>query len=458
MAAYEITGAFTTFSSPVVPYDYGGGTLFAIAFDALGDYGTDDPSTLRVFKSTDAGQTWTSAGGGTKDVLTRLDTDHDSRRVITRAHPDWPSTPYLYALYCNTDAQLHISRYDAAGETWDQESTGDLDVSTTLPGGFGNLLAWSFDWVDDGDAGGLLYNDTDGYLHTNSNRYQRVSYAPITRSALSIGTPVRCDGQPDTDIGFRAADVRRGKLGTLHGFASQSDPEGVEPETTYQAVLRFTGAGPGAPELVELDTGVVGIPYWAQREDRGGNTYIHVLVAESTPGNGQRLYVGESQTAGVTFAEVTSEDGDGNDRWQWSVAPNADMYRAWPYPAEDLQRQTYDGVALGSLDLVHDAGATIGTLGAGAFGVGSACVFSIVGSIAAQQCWFAGVVPITLLGGEGIKSEEAFGRTHGVTGGGDPQSCGTPVVIPPSPTCGPIDVTDVSDEQRDTCPTYGYSY
>lgn len=458
MAAYEITGAFTTFSSPVVPYDYGGGTLFVLAFDALGDYGSDDPSTLRAFTSTDSGQTWTTAGGGTKSVLTRLETNHDSRRVITRAHPDWPSTPYLYALYCTTDAQLHISRYNTSSETWDQESTGDPDVVGVFPGAFVNLLSWSFDWVDDGDAGGLLYNDDLGYENGASNYYSRISYVPITRSSLSFGTPVRCDGQPDTDLAFRACDVRRGSNGTLHGFAVQSDPEGLEPETTYQAVLRFTGAGPGAPELVELSSGVVGLPYWAQRQDRGGNTYVYVVVAESTPGNGQRLYVGESATVGITFAEVTSEDGDGNDRWQWSVAPNADIYRAWPYPSEQLERQAYDSVTLGSLDLVHDAADTIGTVGAGAFGVGSACVFSIVGSVAAQQCWFAGVVPITLLGGEGIKSEEVFGRTHGVTGGGDPQSCGTPVIIPPSPTCGPIDVTDVPDEQRDACPTYGYSY
>lgn len=457
MAAYEITGAFTTFSSPVVPYDYGSGTVFVLAFDELGDFGTDDASYLRTFKSIDSGQTWATAGGGRKEVLTRLDTDHGSRRVITRAHPDWPSTPYLYALYCTPDAELHISRYDAATETWDQESTGDVAVSTTLPGGFGNVLAWSFDWVEDGDAGGLLYNDPDGYQHPNLNYYPRVSYVPLALSSLSLGAPVRCDGQPDDDIGFRTGDVRRGPAGTLHGFASQSDPAGIDPDTTYQVVLRFTGAGSGAPELEELASGVVGIPYATQREDRGGDTIIHVLVQESAPGVGQRLYAGESTTGGIAFAEVLSEDGDGGE-WLLSVAPNADIYRAWPYPAEDLERQTYDGATLGSLDLVHEAGETIGTVGAGSFGSGSACVFSLVAGIAAQQCWFAGVVALQLLGGEGIKSEEAFGQTHGLLGGGPPVTCGDPVIVPPVDGCSPTPVTPIPPGQEGQCDTLGFSY
>lgn len=444
-----ITGAYASAAGPVTPYRDADGVLWVLAFSEVGDYGTDGPCLLRAFKSTDSGATWSAASGGTKSVLSRLDGDAESRRVVTRDHPSWPAQPYLYALYCVDPGELHISRYNTAAESWDQESTGDLPVSTSLDG-FGNVLAWSFDWVTDGDAGGMLYNDDTGYLHTNDNRYQRVSYVPITRSSLSFGTPVRCEGQPDTDIGFRAGDVRRGGGGTLHGFAAQSDPEGVDPEVSYQAVLRFTGAGPGAPSLDELATGALGIPYAAFAEVRGADTYLYVVVADGAAPR-QVVYVGKSQTAGVTFTQLLSVDGDGF-QWRYSVAPSADIWRAFE-PDTDVQRQAYDGATLGPLSTLYTGETPIGSISAGFYGA----VFALNDGAAAQQCYFiAGLQFITGLAG--IPSDEKFGRTHGLTGGGDPQSCGEVELVPPGDGCGPAVDPPGPDEPRNGCPTYGYSF
>lgn len=458
MAVYPITGAYTSSLSPVTPYDQGAGVVWVLAFSALGDIDSGDPSYLRAFRSADSGQTWAAAGGETKEVLTQLGLGL-ATRVITRAHPEWPAQPYLYALYCTPDEQLHISRYDCATETWDQESSGDPDIVEALPGGFQNFLSWSFDFTEDDDAGGLLYNDPDGYLHPNTNYYARVSYVPITRSTLSFGAPVRVEDQPDNTIVFRAGDVRRGAAGTLHGFVSQGDPAFVEPDTTYQSVLRFTGAGPSAPALSTFVTGVTGYPYAAQREERGGDTYIYVLVARSNPSLGQSLWVGQSTSLGVTFTEVFDEAGAGLLDYPLAVAPNADIYRAWPSPAEDLERQTYDGATLGDLELAHDGAETIGTVGAGQFGSGSACVFSLVQAGEAQPLYFFGAAVLQiLLGGAGIPSEEAFGKTHGLTGGGPPLTCGDPVIVPPQDTCGPVPVTPIPEDQRGRCDTLGFSY
>lgn len=443
-----ITGAYASAAAPVTPYRDSDGVLWILAFSEVGDYGTDGPCLLQAFKSTDSGANWSAAGGGTRSVLSRLDEDAESRRVVTRDHPAWPAQPYLYALYCSEDAELHISRYNTAAESWDQESTGDLPVTTSLDG-FGNVLAWSFDWVTDGDAGGLLYNDDEGYLHTNFNRYQRVSYVPITRSSLSFGTPVRVENQPDTDIGFRAGDVRRGGGGTLHGFAAAADPEGVDPETTYQAVLRFTGAGPGAPSFDEL-AAAVGVPYAAFAEVRGAETYLYVVVADSAAER-QRLYVGKSQTAGITFEELLSVDGAGF-LWRFSVSPAADIWRAFQ-PDEEVQRQAYDGATLGPLSTLYAGVSPIGSISAGVYGA----VFALAEDVAAQQCYFiAGFLQIT--GEFGIPSDEKFGITHGLEGGGDPQSCGEVELIPPGDGCGPAYTPPGPDEPDNGCPTYGYSF
>lgn len=460
MSAYPITGAYASAESPVTPYTYGGGAVWVIAFSDLADRNSSAPSYIRAFKSTDSGQTWNTAGGGTKEVLTHLGPDPEffrTTRVITREHPDWPSQPYLYALYCTPNEQLHISRYNVLTELWDLESTGDLDVVGSLPGGFAQGQLWSFDFTggSPGD-GGILYQDKDGYQHTNLNYYARVAYAAVDRDTLSIDTPVRVDGQPDDDIVFAPGDVRRGVNGCLHGFASQSDPENVLPATTYQSVLRFVGAGPGAPSLSELGAGALGYPYSAQVEQRAGNTYVYVLTSSAN----QALYVGQSTTAGITFTELFDTAGDTVSAWPLSTAPNADTYRAWPVPADQLERQSYDGVSLGSLDLVYDVGSEIGTVGAGAFTGGSACVFSLTATfpVAAQPCYFVGVAPLQLLGGEGIKSEEAFGRAHGITGGGPPVTCGEPVIVPPQPGCSPVPVTPIPDGQEGQCDTLGFSY
>jgi len=459
MSAYPITGAFTSDLSPVYPYYEGAGVVWVLAFSAIGDYDTDDPSFLRAFRSDDFGQTWATAGGGTRQVLTQLGVGSHATRVITRAHPNWPSTPYLYALYCSTDEQLHVSRYNCATETWDLESGNDPAVAAALPGDFQNFLLWSFDLVAGADAGGVLYNDPDGYLHPNDNYYARCSYVPFTLSTLNFGSPVRVDGQADDDIVFRAGDVRRGDDGLLHGFVSQSDPAGVDPDTTYQVVLR-TSAGPAVGSLQVLDTGVVGYPYAAQREERGGDTYMYVLVASSSPDVRQALFVGPSSAGGINVSQVFDEGGSGYD-WPIAVAPNRDIYRAWPSPTDDVQRQTFDGSTLGGLETIYTSpGPSIGTVGAGEFAGGSAAVVSLLpgGMVAAQPLYFLGATPLQLLGGVGIPSEEAFGKTHGLTGGGPPLTCGDPVVVPPQDTCGPVPVTPIPEDQRGRCDTLGFSY
>jgi hypothetical protein len=84
-------------------------------------------------------------------------------------------------------------------------------------------------------------------------------------------------------------------------------------------------------------------------------------------------------------------------------------------------------------------------------------VFSLVAEEAAQPCYFVGRV-IYVTGVAGIPSDEKFGRTHGITGGGDPQSCGEVELIPPVDGCGPAYTPPGDDEPQNGCPTYGYSF
>jgi hypothetical protein len=455
---YQITGAFTSVLSPVTPYHYGAGAVYVIAFSQIGNFDTDDPSYLRAFKSTDSGQNWAQAGGGQKQVRTRLGIEH-ATRVITREHPAWPAQPYLYALYCDLDAKLHVSRFNVLTETWDLESSGDPATAAALPGDAANFFAWSFDLMADGDTGGVLYNDATGYLHTNSNYYARCSFAPLTLSTLSYGAPVQLEGQAADDIVYRAGDVRRGADGVLHGFLNQIDPAAADPETTYQVVLRGVDAGPATGALQLFAGALTGYPYAAQRQDRAGEAYVYVLIQSASPDVRQSLWVGPSTAAGVNFSQVFDEGGSGYD-FAISVAPNADIYRAWPSPADELERQTFDGATLGALVSVYSGAATIGAVGAGAFGGSSACVFSLRagGGAAAQQCYFVGVQELVIQGLAGIPSAEDFGKTHGLTGGGDPPSCGEVEVVPPSDRCGPAYTPPGDDDQPNACATYGYSF
>ena len=418
LTAYEITGALTQSTHRGRgPWEYDG-KLYLVALDAPSEF----PAPFGVFESEDGGQTWAPLGPRRESAVQELG---------VCAHYEFPATPWLYVAYPATSSleigaalDVVVSRFDLAAGTWSDSSPEEL---APVPGVLGGCLV---EMADDGKV----------WVVARGGAPQAIQHSHLSESLswARAFEPI-AGGSSNYD----PAALLRGTDGRMHlhvkvygGDVVLGDEADGGLETVYSAELVVSQSA----SAYDADGNL------ALLADDGA---LQLRLGTSAAGSYSDWSVGAS---GYSLAAVLAR-GDGAFDVYWFEFAGAELWRrrwdgsTWTGAAQDL----------GIFDI--GAGPAIG-LGAMSIG-GPGLTFGInIEDSGVYDLWFWPISAAALLviGDAGIKSEEAFGRTHGVRGGGPPQTCGDPQIVPPYPNCGPIPVTDVPEEQRNTCPTYGYSY
>lgn len=392
------------------PYEYGGNlyiaTLDASAFPTL-------------YKSTDAGATWTEVGtsrtaGGFQEFGACLDFD-------------FPSSPYLYVLYNSEadgfgDYHAQVSRFDFSSDTWDLDGSGGPVIPPTYIG-FGLHIAMS----DDSGGMGILFHQSAG-----TGGDLKASVALVDAALTGWSSVVEVVGQADLD-GYAGVGIATGTSGRIHGIIV----DGTAAEISHTLVRTSSGLVGGA-SLDFIST--------AGADDDSvcgdGSGRIAIAFNDST----LRSAVADSADIPTwTLADVDLTDGgfkvvfedSGTFRIGYRLTGGTDLITA-----------TYSaGTWVGASVLLA---ATNSALPSGRAITGG---FGLVYTEDFSDTWFisnVGAVGITLTGTT-IPSGESFFKTHGITGGGAPEQC-APVTIVQPVDCGPVPVEPPAPGQRNTCP------
>lgn len=417
LTAYEVTGALTQSTHRGRgPWEYDG-KLYLVALDSPGEF----PAPFGVFESEDGGQTWAPLGPRRESAVQELG---------VCAHYEFPATPWLYVAYPAASSleiggalDVVVSRFDLAAGTWSDSSPLEFAPDTGSIGGV--LVEMSDDekvWaVERGGSGAQIQHSYLSPSLTWARAFEPIAGAGSNYdpAALLRGT----DGRMHLHVKVYGGDVV---------LADEADG-GLE--TVYSAELVVSQAASAYDAEGNL----------ALLADDGA---LQLRLGES----GSSIYTDASVGAsGYSLAAVLARGEGAFDVYWFEFASAALWRRRW-------DGLTWTGAAqeLGTFDI--GAGPAIG-LGAMSIG-GPGLAFGInIEESGVYDLWFWPISAAALLitGLVGIPSGEAFGTTHGLVGGGEPESCGDPSA-PPADGCGPTSEPPGDDEPTNGCPTYGYSF
>lgn len=412
-----------------------GADLYCIAFSAF--------QVISAFVSADNGETWTQTGS-TKTVSS-----------FTCSFGCCLSTggDYLYVLYISTFPQrLQVSRFNLA--------LGDFDLDSAagpiLNSGAGNA-PYSF-----------IEQSIDGTLVAMVKDFDAINGdATVALATLSVGlgtwsTLSYPNGQSDDDTFFLGAGLVRGGSDRVHGFALKNSGAG----TFLMHILAYGGSGGVGSEFSEIaevvsDSGdpadvvsaaaagsLIGVAF--NSADVGIGDPQAVSVATAADADSPSFTVGV-----VDDSTVGTEDGSKLE------LIGGDALRLIYHPSGgDVLYSLYSG-SWSSPETLFTPSDTLQALDGFDLESGFGFFFADTDFSEENPPSFYFEVPggATINGAAGIPSEEAFGKTHGVSGGGEPESCGgDPVVIPPAPGCNSLPTVPYYPGDQDSCPTRGYSY
>lgn len=417
LTAYEVTGAEGQGTMRARgPFEYDG-KLYLVAFDMPL---APPPYPFGVYVSEDAGVSWAPAWPRREAATQELG---------VCAHVDFPATPYLYVAYPDAEAAAVdgvlaavVSRIDLASGAWSDSSPLDFAADTGSIGGC--LVEMATDgkvWVvERGGAGAEIQHSYLSESLSWARPFEAIAAAGFEYdpAALLRGTDGRMHLHVRVYSGAVPADEADGNLYTSYGdglIVSQS-------ASAYDA--------DGNLALL-ADDGVLQL----RLGESGSGVYVDASVGAS----------------GYSLAAVLARGAGAFDVYWFEFASSGLWRRRW-------DGSTWTGAAqeLGYFDL--GAGPAVG-LGVMSIG-GPGLTFGIhVQDSSVYDTWYWPISAAMLLitGLAGIPSGEEFGKTHGVVGGGDPETCGDPSA-PPADGCGPAIDPPGDDEPSNGCPTYGYSF
>lgn len=467
----QVTGAFVGNGGAFGPIEYAGSLyLIGLASYAVTD---SDESSIGIFESTDGGATWSQtgstiaipsandAGGIYGDIPTR-----DAEFLHGCLDVDWPAEPYAYIIHSGLSGGfgcLFVSRFNATLGDFDATSSAGptIPVSGSLSGH--DFLGWMIAQATDRSFGILANLNTAA--PSNPDRVYAMS---LSSNLSSWSGRAQVAGQTD-DFSYTASGIARGEDGLIHGWI---EAQGVSFDSEhfimYHTVVVGGGGGIGSALQsvyslydsagVITGTKIFQSPYTGAFRD--GKVYFVAAGAAEGIGSQYNLIAAVADSAEEPTWELQTIDATANaENSYWAGVAANDSAVQVVYNINNsfdtiLQSANTDGSTWsGSAEAVD--GVEPFFIGGGFFSLG----FGITFGLNDYDLWFevSGAGGAAIIGSAGIPSEEAFGKTHGVFGGGEPETCGAPVPIPPAVPCQQIPVTPAYPGDQDGCPTRGYS-
>lgn len=444
--AYQVTGAlinsFAVFNSNT-RIGFNGTDLYTVVQSEIQDAHGDGRTRIGVFKSSDAGLTWA------------LVTDFESTLVYDVCTDErGASAPYLHITFVNGDGYYCVSRFNMAIDDFDRDLVTTYNQSTI----------------------GVL---SRLYIGSTATIGLRVTFVMSTAPGVITGT---LDLDPDiytagtlTELPSQthSSDDNYTPMAVGAGAASGAHPEGAAGWANY-----LCHVGPGTSKVrITLDGG-----YAADASDdvesRGrsstrnsnsaretslvcwaldGSKYRTTTLA-NTPLSDTLTQCDHSEIPNVALHNLPDVATTGAAAL---AGVGGEMYLLW-FDGSDLRGKiagsTLSGCAAwgAASTFLAVPAASIMMLGASPVPNGIGVLFSIarIDNVFPVDEWFDVwyvEIPIShgqiITGPLGIPSEEAFGKTHGVLGGGDPLTCGSLSSLPIPPGCNePVLVPNSGDQ------------
>lgn len=450
---YQITGAYAGQGGAFGPVEYGG-ALFVVALSALAT-ASSEHSVLSIFKSTDAGATWTQVGS---DITLPSSDDStgsnipvgDSEVFHGCVDINFPTSPYGYVIHADADHKLIVSRVNYNTEDWDDTSAAGPDIQDPSETGNHNSLGWMIEQASDGEFG-ILAN-----LNTAGSDTDRVYAMSLSSDLGTWSSRAQVSGQSG-GIYYAATGIARGTSGRVHGWIEAEDSQ----FDMYHTMVIGGGGGVGsALELVAEGQRIFRTNYTGAHDEAGNIAFLFVEPAVGV-GTNFKLSAAHAVSADpptFTIVDVDPATSGTNSYWG-SIAAGSTLRAAWN------ASNSFDNILHSSYSGAWSAAAE-GVDGIAPFYIEARQIAAGLGVTFGQEIsavntlWYvlitAGGTVQAIVGIEPIPSGEKLHRTHGVTGGGL-ETCGTPVPVVADNTCNPVD-PDLAVDAPSICVPQGYSY
>jgi hypothetical protein len=464
LTAYPVTGcigslvvltdlpAAMTTNTPG-PYQYGT-DLFVLGYTTWFD---GFHAKLGVWKSTDAGHTWTQTGT-TKNVGDDPANWGSSPSFETRAfdccrHPD-PAKPYIYVSYVLPAAGeliIHVARYDMSAGDWDED----------VNGGFASRAIYGWFIEVDGNATKCVI--LSGFDHGSGPLVQAFDVGLAGDALTGFGTAKTISNQTLFTYQYYPLRLVRGDpaTGAVHAFVKEEGRSGF---TGPSNPIYSCNAASASPALALLYTPPdnyfesIPIRFAAATRVHAGVWQIMLTFqltdVSTTPFTTYYYYaIGDSATPmTMTVSSLWSGGNEESVAQPVAVSTKFQVYENSFVSTNHyaILRRTYD-----------DAGSTLPAGGTNIyaatpymFGIGGAPVSGGAGlligfhadffdSVLTDCNYLSDAAPEQfIIGDKGIPTDELFGDGTGVRGG-SPDSCmPVPGGLPlPQAGCGPGDPT-----------------
>lgn len=468
--AVQITGALIPPGGAFGPIEYGS-TLYVIALTTLAEE-QDENSVLGIFRSLDGGETWSQTGstitipsaeevGGIHGSIATGDPEY----LHGCFDVDYPTEPYTYIAHSGLSGGVgcvFVTRFDASAGDFDTTSAAGPEIP--IAGSLGNhdFLGWMIAQSSERDFG-VLAN-----LNSSGSDINLVYAMSLSEDLGSWSSRAVVPGQADG--AFSAAGIVRGAGGRVHGLIEKQG-YGLEDSdfTVYHTVVIGGGGGVGgALQVITTMTdneSIITGPKIFESPYTGGYLSGEVLFVFALPPEGigaeYNLVAAHGGSEDEPIWDILSIDETANaENSYWAgVGSSASTVEV----AFNINN-TFDSVMVSSYDGSEWGAAVEATDGVGPFWIVCnriAAGLGITFGNGDYDVYFVilGGGGATIVGSAGIPSEEAFGKTHGIFGGGgDGETCGTAVPVPSEESCNSIPVDNRYPGDQDSCPTAGYSY
>lgn len=466
----QVTGAFVGNGGAFGPIEYAG-SLYIIALASIADTESDE-SSIGIFESTDGGATW-SQTGSTITIPSAEDVGGIYGSVATRdpeffhgcLDVDFPAEPYAYIIHSGLSGGfgcLFVSRFNATLEDFDMTSSAGPEIPFATALGNHDFLGWMIAQSSDRSFG-VLAN-----LNSAGSSTDRVYAMSLNEGLSSWSSRAEVAGQTN-DFSYTASGISRGVSGLVHGWI---EAQGVSFDSDHFVMYHTIVVGGGGSIGSALQD------VYSLYDTAGITTGTKIFQSPYTGAflDGKVYFIGAGGAIGIgsqynlisavagseeepTWEIKTIDDNDVAENSYWAGIASNDTSVVVCYNINN----TFDNV-LQSFNFGADWSEPSEAVSiAEPFFIGG-LMFSLGFGVTFGQgdydLWFetSGAGGATIVGSAGIPSEEAFGKTHGVFGGGEPETCGAPVPIPPAVPCQQIPVTPAYPGGQDSCPTSGYSF
>lgn len=407
-----------------------GGNLYCFAFDGF--------QVISAYVSSDNGETWNQVG------------DTRTATSLTCSFGCCLSTDgqYIYVLYiADFPQRLQVSRFNLSLGDFDSDSS----PGPVLESGAGSAPVSYIEQSADGTLV-VMVKDFDPINGDSTIGLATLSSGLGSWSSLDYPSGQDVDGTLFLGAGL----VRGGASNRVHGFAVR-DTSGVYVLLHILAYGDGGSIGSDFVEITEIESDFENVSAAAS------GSLIAVAYNSADVGIGDPMAVSvaiASDEDEPTFVSTVVDDTSlGTEDGSQVELIGGESFKLVYWPAAgDVLCSRYSG-SWSSPEAFFTPSDIILQLDGFDLDSGFGFFFADTDFSVENPFSFYFEVPggATITGSVGIPSEEAFGKTHGVYGGGVPETCGAPVPLPPAVPCQQIPVTPEYPGDQDSCPTSGYS-